>query len=124
MMNIILLTIFFGFITAVSIVLTGNRSLISGNITVKNFFRMIFDWRFIFAMILAVSSRFTFIYINNLLLRIPTLARNSTTITTFITALSYVFIIAANYIFLGERLSLQQIAGAGLIIGGIMLMVK
>jgi drug/metabolite transporter (DMT)-like permease len=35
-----------------------------------------------------------------------------------------VFIIVANYIFLRERLSLQQIAGAGLIMGGILLMVK
>jgi len=124
MINVALLTILFGIFTAASIVLTGNRGLISGDIVGGNFFRMIFDWRFILAMILAVGSRFTFIYINNTLLRFPALARNSTTITTFITALSYVFIIAANYIFLRERLSLQQIAGAGLIMGGIILMIK
>jgi drug/metabolite transporter (DMT)-like permease len=124
MIDVVLLTILFGIISAASIVLTGNRGLISGDIVGRNFFRMIFDWRFILAMVLAVGSRFTFIYINNTLLKIPALARNSTTITTFITALSYVFIIVANYIFLRERLSLQQIAGAGLIVGGILLMVK
>jgi drug/metabolite transporter (DMT)-like permease len=110
--------------TATSIVLTGDRGLISGTITPKNFLRLIFDWRFIFAMALAIGSRFTFIWINNSLLKIPSLAQNSTTITTFITASSYIFIIAANFIVLKEQLSLQQFFGAALIFTGIIFIVR
>jgi drug/metabolite transporter (DMT)-like permease len=124
MLLIVILIIVFSIFNATSIVFTGNRGLISGQILGTDFFRLIFDWRFIFAMILAVGSRFTFIYINNLLLKIPNLANNSTTITSFVTAFSFVFIIVANYFFLNERLTIQQITGAFLIIGGVVLMLK
>jgi drug/metabolite transporter (DMT)-like permease len=119
-----ILVILFGVFTGASVVLTGDRSLISGSISPANIIKMILDWRFIVAMALAVGSRFTFIYINNRLLSIPSLAKNSTTITTFITAISYIFIIVANTLILKERLSINQFIGAGLILGGIFFMLK
>jgi len=122
--QIILLAILYGSFTGGSVVLTGDRSLISGSITFNNIIKMVFDWRFITAMALAVGSRFTFVYINNRLLSVPTLAKNSTTITTFITATSYIFIIAANTMFLKEKLSPSQILGAGLILGGVVFMLR
>lgn len=124
MQTILLFIFLYGVFSAASVVITGDRRLISGNLTGNDFFRMILDWRFILAMILAVGSRFTFIFINNTLLKIPNLAKNSTTITTFVTASSYVFIIAANFIFLQERLTLQQTLGAGLVLAGIIVMMS
>lgn len=124
MKTILFLMILYGGVSAASVVITGDRRLISGNLTGNNFLRLVFDWRFILAMLLALGSRFTFIFINNTLLKIPDLAKNSTTITTFITASSYIFIIAANFIFLQERLTLQQTIGAGLVLAGIIVMMS
>jgi drug/metabolite transporter (DMT)-like permease len=59
--------------------------------------------------------------INGKLLKIPSLSRNSTTITAFITSVAAIFMLIANYYFLGERISYQQLGGAILIIGGIWL---
>jgi len=123
MLQIVIATILFGILAAASIVLTGDRTLISGS-GVGNLIRMLWDWRFILSMALALASRFTFIYLNITLLKIPALARNSTTITSFITAFGYVFIILANYFFLKERLTTQQLVGASMIMSGIFLMVK
>jgi drug/metabolite transporter (DMT)-like permease len=123
MLKLFSLVILFSLFTAVSVLLTGDRSLISGNLAGINLLNMMFNWRFIVAMVLAVGSRFAFIFINNHLLSIPSLSKNSTTITAFITSFSYIFIIAANYIFLNERLSPAQIAGAVMIIGGILLII-
>jgi drug/metabolite transporter (DMT)-like permease len=124
MLVVVILIILFGIFNTASVVFTGNRGLISGDIFGKDFFNLILNWRFILAMILAIGSRFTFIYINNLLLKIPHLANSSTTITSFATALSFIFIIIANYFYLDERLTLQQFIGAIFIMGGIVLMVK
>jgi drug/metabolite transporter (DMT)-like permease len=124
MLQIVIATILFGILAASSIVLTGDRALISGDIIGKNILKMLLDWRFILSMALAVGSRFTFIYLNSAVLKIPALAKNSTTITSFITAFGYIFIILANYFFLKERLTPQQIIGASLIMSGIFLMVK
>jgi drug/metabolite transporter (DMT)-like permease len=75
-------------------------------------------------MTLAVFSRISFIFLNNNLLKIPRLASISTTLTTFITLLSLIFIVLANYYFLGEKLNQQQIIGAGIILIGVSLMLK
>lgn len=121
MLKVLLLTILFNLATAISITFTGNRSLISGNIF-ENFWGLIFNWKFIVAMGLAVVSRFLFILINNQLLNIPSLARSSTTITVFITATSYIFIIAANILFLHEQIKAIQFLAIGLILAGVIIL--
>lgn len=111
--------------TSVSIALLGDRNLISGNLfKLKNFFNLVFHWKFIVSMFLALGARASFIMINNTLLSIPRLAQNSTTITAFITAISFVFIIIVNAIMLHERISFSQGAGAFCIMLGIWLMLK
>ena len=108
-----------------SIVLLGDRSLISGNLlNLENILRLIFNWKFIMAMAVAVLTRVIFIMLNNSLLKIPRLAAVSTTIATFITLLSLIFILLANYLFLDEKLNVQQGFGAAIVLLGISLMVK
>lgn len=125
MLLVLFWTIIFSLSTAGATVLLGDRSLISGNLfDFRNFINLILNWKFVVSMIFAVVSRFSFIFINNSLLKIPLLAGNSTTITSFITAIAFVFIAVANYYFLGERINLTQGAGAFLILIGIWIMLK
>ncbi len=121
LLKVALLTLVFCVVTSISIVLTGNRELISGDIF-QRFFKIIFDWRFILAFVLAVVARFTFILINNALLSIPALAKSSTTITVFITSTSYLTTVLLNVLFLHESLTLRQWGGAFFVILGVVLL--
>ncbi|TCD02510.1 hypothetical protein [Pedobacter psychroterrae] len=108
-----------------SIVLLGDRSLISGNLlNADNILRLILNWKFILAMFFAVATRISFIMLNNSLLKIPRLAEASTSVATFATLLSLVFILVANYYFLNERLNMQQAVGAFIVLVGVTIMVK
>jgi drug/metabolite transporter (DMT)-like permease len=119
MLPVIFWTIIFSLATVVSILLTGSRGLISGDLTPLRVLHILIDWRFILGAGFAFVSRLTFILINNALLKIPHLAQSSTTITMFITSIAMVFVILANYAFLGERINLNQGIGAFVIIIGI-----
>jgi drug/metabolite transporter (DMT)-like permease len=122
---IIFWTIIFCLCNTFSIVLLGDRSLISGDLFhVENLVRLVLNWKFILAMALAVVTRISFIMLNNSLLKIPRLASVSTSICTFITLLSLIFILLANYFFLNEKLNLQQAIGAVIVLAGIAIMVK
>jgi drug/metabolite transporter (DMT)-like permease len=122
---IIFWTIIFCLCNTFSIVLLGDRSLISGDLFhVENMVRLVLNWKFILAMALAVVTRISFIMLNNSLLKIPRLASVSTSICTFITLLSLIFILLANYFFLNEKLNLQQAIGAVIVLAGIAIMVK
>jgi len=108
-----------------SIVLLGDRSLISGNLlNADNILRLILNWKFILAMFFAVATRISFIMLNNSLLKIPRLAEASTSVATFATLLSLVFILVANYYFLNERLNMQQAVGAFIVLVGVTIMIK
>jgi len=111
--------------TAASITLLGDRALLSDNLlTPRGFIAFLFHWRFILSMTCALISRFAFVFINHSLVAHPTLGPISTTVTSFITASAYVFIVFSNWYFLGERLDLQQSLGAGLIFLGIVVLIK
>jgi drug/metabolite transporter (DMT)-like permease len=62
--------------------------------------------------------------LNNNFLKIPRLATISTTLTTFVTLLSLIFIVGANYFFLDEKLNTQQMIGAFIILVGVAFMAK
>lgn len=111
--------------TAASIVLIGDRNLISGNLfNTNSFMHLLLSWKFILAMCFAVFSRLSFVLLNNCFLKVPRLAHIATTLTTFVTVLSFVFIVVANYFFLHEKLNMQQATGAIIIIVGTIIMMK
>lgn len=120
MLQVILYTVLFDLVSGFSILLTGDRSLISGNLF-SRFFEVIFNWKFILAMVLAVLSRFCFIMVNNKLLQVPAFADKSTSLTVVFTTTSYIFIFLLNAIFLHERISLQQLIGSVFVIIGIVI---
>jgi drug/metabolite transporter (DMT)-like permease len=108
------------FCNAGSILLLGDRNLIKGNLlSAEVLFKIIFHWKFITAMTLAIFARICFVLINSQLLKYPKHQVASTTLTTFISLLSLVFIVIANYLFLGETLSIKQIIGATILIIGL-----
>lgn len=122
---VILYTILFSLVTVISILLTGSRSFISGsNMTPMSIIKMIIDWHFIVGAGFAFLARLLFIMVNNSLLKIPELANSSTTITMFVTSIAMVFVIIANYYFLGERINAIQGAGAFVIIIGILMITR
>jgi drug/metabolite transporter (DMT)-like permease len=103
----------------------GDRSLISGNLTNSDaIFKLLFNWKLILAMAFAIFSRISFILLNNCFLKVPRLAAISTTLTTFVTLISIIFIVIANSYFLHEKLNTQQIIGGIIILFGVSLMIK
>jgi len=114
-------TLVFSIATALSIALLGDKRLISGNLfSLRRFLELALGWQFIVAMGLAFVSRVTFILINNSLLTTQ-FRDNATTIAALVSAVSYLFVIAANYLLWAQRLSLFQGVGAGLILTGVFL---
>lgn len=124
MLAVIFWTILFSIATVISITLTGSRALISGDFTFPRIITMIFDWHFIVGASFAFLARLFFIFVNNSLLKIPHLAQNSTSITMFITSIAIVFVLIANYYFLGERINLTQGIGAFIILFGIFIITR
>ena|ERR1700743_2063886 len=122
---IVLLVIAYCLATAFSIALLGSRELISGNLfQLDNIIKLVFSWRFILSMGLAIVSRITFILINSSLLKIPYLAGVATTVAVFITLLSIIVIVLVNHIFLKETLNIKQAIGAFIVLMGIFIMLS
>jgi len=125
MAYVILYTILFSAVTVVSILLTGSRSFINGQeLSPLKIIQLLLNWHFILGAFFAFMSRLFFIMINNSLMKIPELASSSTTITAFVTSIAMIFVIIANYYFLGERINLTQGVGAFLILLGIFIIVR
>lgn len=118
-------TVLFSLASVVSILLTGSRSFISGaDMSLIKIVKLIFDWHFLLGAAFAFCARLLFILINNSLMKIPDLAQSSTTITALITSVGMIFVIAANYYFLGEKINTQQGVGAFFILLGVFIIVK
>jgi len=125
MTDVILWTIIFSISSATSITLLGQRDLISGNLfEIRKVVSILLDWRFLLSMIFALFSRFSFMMTNNALLKVSRLANASTTITTFVTLISLIFIVITNYIFLKERFNISQVIGGLIVIVGVFILMK
>jgi drug/metabolite transporter (DMT)-like permease len=122
MLDVILWTALFTVATVVSILLTGSRALVGGQIDASRLVAILIDWHFILGAGFAFVARLCFVMVNNSLLKVPELANASTTITAFITSVALVFVVIANALFLDERMSPQQLIGAAVIVLGIIIM--
>ncbi len=122
MPQLVALALVFSVFTALSIALTGNRALLSGNLlSITGLFELATNWRFILSMTLALGCRFIFIFINRTALQIPSLAASSTTVTAVVTALAYPAVLVANAYLLRERFTVMQLVGTALLMTGIVL---
>lgn len=111
--------------SAFSIALLGDKKLLSGNLyQAGGILSLVFNWKFIVSMTLAVLSRVMFVLINNTLLKIPYLAGSATTITVFVSLLSIILIVIVNHYVLGETLNLRQGIGAFIVMAGVFLMLS
>lgn len=122
MVQVFFLTFLFSIATVASILLLGSRAIIGGDMNFMRILQLLFSWQFILGAVFAFAARLIFMMINSALFKIPELSASSTTITTLITTVSLVFVIIANYFFLGERISSIQVIGAVVIFIGIFLM--
>lgn len=124
-LSIIIWVIIYCFCNAFSIVLLGDRSLISGNLmSVPAIMKLLFNWKFIVAMALAVLARISYVFLNSSFLKVPKLAPIATTLTTFVTLISLVVIVLVNYWLLGEKLNTQKMIGGAIILFGVAVMMK
>lgn len=125
MISIVIWTIIYSLLTAVSIALLGDRNLISGDLyKIGSLLKLIIHWKFAAAFILAISARASFVIINNMVLKFPAYEHSATTITAFASSVAFIFVILVNYILLDEKLTLQQSIGAVIVIAGIWLMME
>jgi drug/metabolite transporter (DMT)-like permease len=125
MLELFFFVLIFSLAGTMTTVLLGDRNLLSGNLlTFHNLFALLIHWKFILAMLCAFVARYSFMLINSQLLKNPALAPNSTTVTALITSVSFLFLLAGNAIFLGERLNMQQGLGGTLIIIGTWVILK
>lgn len=121
MLQVILLTILFSIATVVSILLLGSRSIIGGDMNFMRILQILFSWQFLLGAVFAFLARLIFMILNSVIFKIPELSASSTTVTTLITTVSLIFVIIANYFFLGEKIGTMQIIGAVVIFIGIFL---
>jgi uncharacterized membrane protein len=123
MLTILIWTIIFCLCSAASITLVGHKDLI-GDLSFRTLIPLLFNWRFILAMVFALGSRISFTFINSGLYKIPKLAGAATTIAAFITIASLAVIVVSNALFLGDKISTQQMIGMAIIIVGIIVMLS
>jgi drug/metabolite transporter (DMT)-like permease len=114
----------FSITSAISIVLIGGRGIVGIEMNFINIVKIIFSWQFILGAAFAFLSRLLFLMINSAVYKIPALSLSSTTITMFITSFATIVVIAANYYFLGERLTFSQGAGAAIILVGTLVIMR
>jgi drug/metabolite transporter (DMT)-like permease len=124
MLNVFILTVLFSITTVVSILCLGSRSILGSSMDLPSIIRILFGWQFLTGAFFAFLSRLLFMMINSGLYKIPQLSESSTTVTTFVTSVSLIFVAIANYYFLGERISVTQGIGAFIIMIGIFLISK
>jgi drug/metabolite transporter (DMT)-like permease len=121
MLQVIGLTVLFSIATVISILLLGSRSIIAGDMNFIRILQILLSWQFLLGAVFAFAARMIFMVLNSVIYKIPELSASSTTITTLITTVSLLFVIVANYFFLGEKISTIQIIGAVVIFIGIFL---
>lgn len=124
MLIIALWTIVYSIVVAASILFLGAPSTLLGNMTLKSLLGLLLDWRFLLGGILALGARFIFVIINNLASKHETLGHAHLSITALATTMSILFILIANYYFMGEQLRTIQLVGAAIMMGGIFLVFK
>lgn len=122
MLAIIIWMLIYAVVVAASIIFIGRP--IEGNVHVGSLLRLLLDWRFLLGGFLALGARFIFVIINNLASKHPALSGAHLTVAALATQISILAIIAANAIFLHERLQPIQLLGAVIIIAGVFLVLK
>jgi len=122
MTTVVILSLLFSVVTASSIVLLGSREFVEGQMTIGRLFLLLFHWKFILGAVLAFAARLLFVVTNSAINKVGHLSGSSTTITSLINVSAIILIIFFNYLFLGERLSVVQIAGASIVILGIFIL--
>ncbi len=111
-------------VVALSIILIGKPTAFVDGMTFIKLLKLLLDWRFILGGILAVGARFIFVIINDIISKTPSLEKAHLTLTALATIVSIVFVIFANYLFLGESLRPIQILGTVVILIGLFIVFR
>lgn len=124
MLTYSLLIFFYSAVTALSIYYLGHLRLFVDKLNLNNLFIAVFNFPFWLGLFFALLARLTFIVINSQLSTSPTTHNANTTITFVVTLSSVIAVVVLNFVLLHEKLTLNQIIGATIVVLGIVWMVR
>jgi len=124
MLNLSLLILIYSILVALSIYLLGNLRLFLDAINFKSLLSLFLNFQFWIGLVFALFARVVFVVINSQLSKLA-ISQNATTTITFIVTLSSVIaVVIFNYFLLQEKLTLNQLIGSIVIVGGVLLMFR
>ncbi|HEY4694601.1 MAG TPA: hypothetical protein VIH52_01395 [Candidatus Nanoarchaeia archaeon] len=123
LVNIVLI-ILYGIFVGVSIFTLGNLRLFHDKINFQSLSSVFFSLPFWVGLFFALLARVTFIIINSQLSRSNLTGNASTSLTFIITLSSLIAVIILNYFVLGEKLTASQLVGTGIIVLGILMLLR
>jgi drug/metabolite transporter (DMT)-like permease len=124
MFGIVVWTLIYDLAVAASILLLGNPATLLGHITPKTLLMLVFDWRFMLGAVLAVGARFIFVIINNLASKNDTLSHAHLSLTAIASMTSIIMVLVVNHFVLGDRFTLIQLLGIGIVLLGFFFIFK
>jgi drug/metabolite transporter (DMT)-like permease len=124
MLNLSFLILVYAILVALSIYLLGSLRLFLDAINFKSILNLFLNFQFWLGLVFALFARVVFVVINSQLSKL-TVSQNATTTITFIVTLSSVIaVVVFNYFLLQEKLTLNQLIGSIVIVGGVLLMFR
>ena len=124
MLNLSFLILIYAILVALSIYLLGSLRLFLDAIDFKSLLGLFLNFQFWIGLVFALFARVVFVVINSQLSKL-TITQNATTTITFIVTLSSVIaVVFFNYFLLQEKLTLNQLIGSIVIVGGVLLMFR
>jgi len=124
MLNLSFLILIYAILVALSIYLLGSLRLFLDAINFKSVLSLFLNFQFWLGLVFALFARVVFVVINSQLSKL-TITQNATTTITFIVTLSSVIaVVFFNYFLLQEKLTLNQLIGSIVIVGGVLLMFR
>src|SRR3990170_331105 len=124
MLNLSFLILIYAILVALSIYLLGSLRLFLDAINFKSVLSLFLNFQFWIGLVFALFARVVFVVINSQLSKL-TITQNATTTITFIVTLSSVIaVVFFNYFLLQEKLTLNQLIGSIVIVGGVLLMFR
>ena len=124
MLSLFFLILIYSILVALSIYSLSSLKLFLEAINVKNVLNLFLNLPFWLGLFFALGARIVFVIINSQLSELDITQNANTTITFIVTLSSVVAVVVLNYFLLQEKLTFNQLIGAIIIVGGILLMFR
>jgi drug/metabolite transporter (DMT)-like permease len=124
MLNLSFLILVYAILVALSIYLLGSLRLFLDAINFKSVLSLFLNFQFWLGLVFALFARVVFVVINSQLSKLAVSQNATTTITFIVTLSSVIAVVVFNYFLLQEKLTINQLIGSIVIVGGVLLMFR